>query len=93
MPYKKCPQCGRLFYVPDPLIWVYRSNYKKNGYEMTTYLCRWSCFRTFEQENGIKRYKNRDGALFSGAENDKEEDFQNTERIYKKHKKGVNCNG
>lgn len=68
MPYKTCPQCGKLFYVPDPIIWVFKSSYRKNGHDITDYLCKWSCFRSFEQENGIRRYKNRDGRLFDNKE-------------------------
>ena len=87
MPYKKCPQCGRLFYVPDPLIWVYKSQYRRDGKDVVEFLHTWSCYVKYEKDHGIKRYGNRDGALFDGAENDKEEDFRDTERVYRKHKK------
>lgn len=64
MAYRTCPQCGRLFYVPDQTTWAYKSSYKKDGYEVVNCLCRWSCMRKFEQNNGINRYGNWDGKLF-----------------------------
>lgn len=89
MPYKYdkiCPQCGRMFYVTNPIDWVYKSCYRKNGHDEVMFLCRWSCYRSFERENGIKRYGNRDGSLFDGVEDMKEEDLKKSERTYHKRK-------
>lgn len=86
MPYKECPQCGRLFYVPDPALWAYKSHYRRNGIDIVEFLHTWSCYLKYEKDHGIKRYGNRDGSLFDGIEDDKEENFRDTERVYHKRK-------
>ncbi len=52
---KKCPECGKLFDVPYPDLWVYKGEvWKKRshttGWSHTTgYYCSWTCFRAEER--------------------------------------------
>lgn len=59
----KCPVCGKLFFVGDRGVYVYKhkvysySNGKFNGYNGTAYFCSWHCFRKMEKQNFIYEVK------------------------------------
>ena len=57
---KKCPICGKVFYVPDRVSWVYRERVYSRGGDKTTYFCTWGCFRKNEKDVEEERRKKFD---------------------------------
>ena len=49
--YDTCPQCGKLFFVPEREVWRYKARYN----EKYIYLHTWSCQRAWEKEHPPKK--------------------------------------
>lgn len=43
---KKCPVCGKVFWVSDPAIWAYRL--KLRGGKIHRFACSWHCLREYQ---------------------------------------------
>lgn len=55
--YKKCPNCGKVFYVTDPGLWVYKHEGHLRGEDKVAYLCSWHCLREHEKAYAARRDK------------------------------------
>lgn len=53
--YKVCANCGKVFYVISPELWVYRHDGHLRGEDKVTYLCSWHCLRAHQQAYAKRR--------------------------------------
>ena len=44
---RKCPVCGKRFFIYDPSDWAY----KRVGKHIT-YVCSWTCLREYDRQHG-----------------------------------------
>lgn len=51
-----CPVCGKVFGIPDSVLWVYKIRLK--GMQSPTYMCGWTCFRIYEKQHEEYRKAN-----------------------------------
>lgn len=49
--WKNCPQCGKLFFVPEK-DWRYRKTATVGKMKYRWYFCSWGCLRTYEANCG-----------------------------------------
>ena len=58
--WKKCPQCGKQYYVNDCQTWVYKRSVSENkDHAKILYFCRYSCMRAYEREYEALKAKRR----------------------------------
>ena len=50
---RKCPQCGKMFFLDDPTQWAYKRLIK--GHKK--FFCSWSCVRAYDRKQEEKRLK------------------------------------
>ena len=56
--YKKCPTCGKQFFVPLLDDWAYR-RYGKGAVHDRIYICSWSCLRKWDEDHPNRRGRPR----------------------------------
>lgn len=48
---KKCPVCGKVFYIPCQSLWAYKKNVKRKAVNHNTlYFCKYSCKRKYDEQ-------------------------------------------
>ena len=52
--WKKCPQCGKLFFVADAETWGYKRYVTEKGVSRLEHFHTWSCLLAFDREYEAK---------------------------------------
>lgn len=55
--YRVCANCGKVFYVIAPELWVYKHEGHLRGEDRKVYLCSWHCLREHEKAYASRRDK------------------------------------